>query len=111
MEKAKADAEERRKSRAETRPVNGSEGTAEPNGATAADGTAESDRPSTKSPLLDTQQQQEAAAIDPWELLEPVDVVAKLSENFQEKLQSKSWQERKEALEVCVSSHGLNSPL
>lgn len=34
-----------------------------------------------------------------WDFLDEVDVLAKLSGDFKEKLESKKWQERKEALE------------
>ncbi|XP_076233452.1 msps cytoskeleton-associated protein 5 isoform X2 [Calliopsis andreniformis] len=38
--------------------------------------------------------------IDPYELLEPVDILSKLPKDFYEKLEAKKWQERKEALEA-----------
>ncbi|XP_061931308.1 protein mini spindles isoform X2 [Apis cerana] len=38
--------------------------------------------------------------IDPYELLEPIDILSKLPKDFYEKLEAKKWQERKEALEV-----------
>ncbi|XP_031837843.1 msps cytoskeleton-associated protein 5 isoform X2 [Nomia melanderi] len=38
--------------------------------------------------------------IDPYELLEPVDILSKLPKDFYDKLEAKKWQERKEALEV-----------
>ncbi|XP_033302559.1 protein mini spindles isoform X1 [Bombus bifarius] len=41
-----------------------------------------------------------APDIDPYELLEPVDILSKLPKDFYEKLEAKKWQERKEALEA-----------
>lgn len=37
--------------------------------------------------------------IDPYELAVPVDILSKLPKNFYEDIESKKWQERKEALE------------
>jgi negative regulator of replication initiation len=39
---------------------------------------------------------------DPWDMLDPVDVVAKLPANYAELIESKKWQERKEALETFL---------
>ncbi|KAJ3596332.1 hypothetical protein NHX12_002741 [Muraenolepis orangiensis] len=39
-------------------------------------------------------------AVDPYELLEAVDILAKLPKDFFEKIEAKKWQERKEALEA-----------
>lgn len=38
--------------------------------------------------------------IDPYELLDPVDILSKLPKDFYDKLESKKWLERKEALEA-----------
>ncbi|XP_076289585.1 msps cytoskeleton-associated protein 5 isoform X1 [Lasioglossum baleicum] len=38
--------------------------------------------------------------VDPYELLEPVDILSKLPKDFYEKLEAKKWQERKDALEA-----------
>ncbi|XP_034182971.1 msps cytoskeleton-associated protein 5 isoform X1 [Osmia lignaria lignaria] len=38
--------------------------------------------------------------LDPYELLEPVDILSKLPKDFHEKIEAKKWQERKEALEA-----------
>ncbi|KZC12217.1 Cytoskeleton-associated protein 5 [Dufourea novaeangliae] len=38
--------------------------------------------------------------IDPYEFLEPVDILSKLPKDFYDKLEAKKWQERKEALEA-----------
>lgn len=38
--------------------------------------------------------------IDPYELLDPVDILSKLPKDFYDKIESKKWQERKEALEA-----------
>ncbi|KAK2583775.1 hypothetical protein KPH14_009682 [Odynerus spinipes] len=38
--------------------------------------------------------------IDPYELIEAVDILSKLPKDFYEKLEAKKWQERKEALEI-----------
>ncbi|XP_012235678.1 protein mini spindles isoform X2 [Linepithema humile] len=39
-------------------------------------------------------------AIDPYDLLSPVDILSKLPKDFYEKIEAKKWQERKEALEA-----------
>ncbi|XP_023289884.1 protein mini spindles isoform X2 [Orussus abietinus] len=41
-----------------------------------------------------------ASEIDPYELLEPVDILSKLPKDFFESVEAKKWQERKEALEA-----------
>ncbi|KAK0183474.1 hypothetical protein PV327_001512 [Microctonus hyperodae] len=41
--------------------------------------------------------------IDPYELIDPVDILSKLPKDFYEKVEAKKWQERKEALEVLES--------
>uniref|UniRef100_A0A914Y594 TOG domain-containing protein n=1 Tax=Panagrolaimus superbus TaxID=310955 RepID=A0A914Y594_9BILA len=40
---------------------------------------------------------------DPWDFADPVDILPKLPENFQELVASKKWQERKEALEGLLA--------
>jgi len=40
-----------------------------------------------------------APAVDPYELLDPVDILSKLPKDFYEKLEAKKWQERKEAMD------------
>ncbi|KAG8012323.1 Cytoskeleton-associated protein 5, partial [Nibea albiflora] len=40
------------------------------------------------------------AAVDPYELLEAVEILSKLPKDFFEKIEAKKWQERKEALEA-----------
>ena len=42
--------------------------------------------------------------MDPWELLDPVDIIPMLPENFNDLLSSKKWSERKDVLGVL---HGL----
>lgn len=37
--------------------------------------------------------------IDPYDLLDPVDILSKLPKDFYEKCEAKKWQERKEAME------------
>ncbi|CAB1460305.1 unnamed protein product [Pleuronectes platessa] len=39
-------------------------------------------------------------AVDPYELLEAVDILAKIPKDFYDKIEAKKWQERKEALEA-----------
>lgn len=41
----------------------------------------------------------EAAEIDPFELLDPVDIISKLPNDFYTLIEAKKWQERKDALE------------
>ncbi|CAD5225854.1 unnamed protein product [Bursaphelenchus xylophilus] len=45
-----------------------------------------------------------AEDIDPWDLLEPRDIIKDLPKEFDEWLVSKKWQERKEALEALLAS-------
>ncbi|XP_040894038.1 cytoskeleton-associated protein 5 isoform X2 [Toxotes jaculatrix] len=40
------------------------------------------------------------AAMDPYELLEAVEILSKMPKDFYEKIEAKKWQERKEALEA-----------
>lgn len=40
------------------------------------------------------------AAVDPYELADPVDILSKLPKDFYEKIEAKKWQERKEVLEA-----------
>jgi cytoskeleton-associated protein 5 len=42
---------------------------------------------------------EEEVAIDPYDLLEPVDILSKLPNDFYELCEAKKWQERKESLE------------
>ncbi|XP_061677746.1 cytoskeleton-associated protein 5 isoform X2 [Syngnathoides biaculeatus] len=42
-------------------------------------------------------------AVDPYELLEAVDILTKLPKDFYDKIEAKKWQERKEALEAVES--------
>ncbi|XP_008410802.1 cytoskeleton-associated protein 5 isoform X3 [Poecilia reticulata] len=44
-----------------------------------------------------------AAAVDPYDLLEPVEILSKMPKDFYEKIEAKKWQERKEALEAVDS--------
>uniref|UniRef100_A0A667Y153 Cytoskeleton associated protein 5 n=1 Tax=Myripristis murdjan TaxID=586833 RepID=A0A667Y153_9TELE len=41
-----------------------------------------------------------AQQVDPYELLEPVEILSKMPKDFYEKTEAKKWQERKEALEA-----------
>ncbi|RVE72144.1 hypothetical protein OJAV_G00059000 [Oryzias javanicus] len=45
-------------------------------------------------------EEETAAAVDPYELLEPVEILSKMPKDFYEKIEAKKWQERKEALEA-----------
>lgn len=40
--------------------------------------------------------------IDPWDMLDPVDVLAKLPANFMESIDSKKWVERRDALQSLL---------
>ncbi|VEN43701.1 unnamed protein product, partial [Callosobruchus maculatus] len=46
------------------------------------------------------EQDDEVAAIDPYELADPVDILSKLPKDFYEKIEAKKWQERKEVLDA-----------
>lgn len=63
------------------------------------DGDAEDD---------DNNQQEE---MDPMDLLDPVDILSKLPKTFHELLESKKWQERKEALEALQELLEMNPKL
>ncbi|XP_041851943.1 cytoskeleton-associated protein 5 isoform X2 [Melanotaenia boesemani] len=45
-------------------------------------------------------EEETAVAVDPYELLEPVEILSKMPKDFYEKIEAKKWQERKEALEA-----------
>ncbi|XP_054632925.1 cytoskeleton-associated protein 5 isoform X1 [Dunckerocampus dactyliophorus] len=45
-------------------------------------------------------EEETVAAVDPYELLEAVDILSKLPKDLYEKIEAKKWQERKEALEA-----------
>lgn len=42
----------------------------------------------------------DSADVDPYDLLDPVEILSKLPKDFYEKLEAKKWQERKEALDA-----------
>ncbi|KAJ2941196.1 hypothetical protein O0L34_g10431 [Tuta absoluta] len=42
----------------------------------------------------------DSTEMDPYELLDPVEILSKLPKDFYEKLEAKKWQERKEALDA-----------
>ncbi|XP_076003140.1 cytoskeleton-associated protein 5-like isoform X2 [Genypterus blacodes] len=44
--------------------------------------------------------EESAPQVDPYELLDPVEILAKLPKDFYEKIEAKKWQERKEALDA-----------
>ncbi|XP_029908712.1 cytoskeleton-associated protein 5 isoform X2 [Myripristis murdjan] len=46
------------------------------------------------------EEEETAAAVDPYELLEAVEILSKLPKDFYDKIEAKKWQERKEALEA-----------
>ncbi|MEQ2235755.1 Cytoskeleton-associated protein 5-A [Ilyodon furcidens] len=46
------------------------------------------------------EEEETAAAVDPYDLLEPVEILSKMPKDFDEKIEAKKWQERKEALEA-----------
>lgn len=41
-----------------------------------------------------------APEIDPYDLVDPVNILSKLPSDFYEKVEAKKWQERKEAVEA-----------
>jgi hypothetical protein len=49
------------------------------------------------------------AEIDPFDLLDPVDILSKLPKDFYEKAEAKKWQERKEALD-CLNELVTKNP-
>uniref|UniRef100_A0A671SVE9 Cytoskeleton-associated protein 5-like n=1 Tax=Sinocyclocheilus anshuiensis TaxID=1608454 RepID=A0A671SVE9_9TELE len=58
-------------------------------------------RDALRAPLQNINSVQvEAAPVDPYELLEAVEILSKLPKDFYEKIEEKKWQERKEALEA-----------
>ncbi|XP_032436961.1 cytoskeleton-associated protein 5 isoform X3 [Xiphophorus hellerii] len=46
------------------------------------------------------EEEETAVAVDPYDLLEPVEILSKMPKDFYEKIEAKKWQERKEALEA-----------
>ncbi|XP_023811787.1 cytoskeleton-associated protein 5 isoform X3 [Oryzias latipes] len=48
----------------------------------------------------DDDEEEAAVAVDPYELLEPVEILSKMPKDFYDKIEAKKWQERKEALEA-----------
>ncbi|XP_029935626.1 cytoskeleton-associated protein 5-like [Myripristis murdjan] len=48
----------------------------------------------------DDESEEMAQQVDPYELLEPVEILSKMPKDFYEKTEAKKWQERKEALEA-----------
>lgn len=48
----------------------------------------------------DNADDEDAGAIDPMDLIDPVDILAQLPKDFYDKLEEKKWQTRKEALEA-----------
>jgi cytoskeleton-associated protein 5 len=42
-------------------------------------------------------------AIDPYDLMEPAEILSKLPKDFKEKLEAKKWQERKEVLDALLA--------
>lgn len=51
---------------------------------------------------------QEEETIDPYELMEAVDILSKIPNDFYELCEAKKWQERKEALEKLLELLGKN---
>jgi hypothetical protein len=47
----------------------------------------------------DGEEEEAAPAVDPYDLLDPVDILSKLPKDFYEKLEAKKWQERKESMD------------
>jgi cytoskeleton-associated protein 5 len=41
----------------------------------------------------------EEEAVDPYDLMTPVEILSKIPKDYGEKIEAKKWQERKEALE------------
>uniref|UniRef100_A0A3Q2TJF3 Cytoskeleton associated protein 5 n=1 Tax=Fundulus heteroclitus TaxID=8078 RepID=A0A3Q2TJF3_FUNHE len=48
----------------------------------------------------DDEEEETVAAVDPYDLLEPVEILSKMPKDFYDKIEAKKWQERKEALEA-----------
>uniref|UniRef100_A0A8D0DHF2 Cytoskeleton associated protein 5 n=1 Tax=Sander lucioperca TaxID=283035 RepID=A0A8D0DHF2_SANLU len=48
----------------------------------------------------DEDEEETVAAVDPYELLEAVEILSKMPKDFYDKIEAKKWQERKEALEA-----------
>ena len=50
----------------------------------------------------DEEEDSQDTALDPYELLDPVDILAKLPKNFFEQVEEKKWQLRKESLDALL---------
>lgn len=44
-----------------------------------------------------------AAAVDPYDIADPVDILSKMPKDFYEKIEAKKWQERKDVLQNLES--------
>ncbi len=58
-----------------------------------------------------SEEQQVPAEADPWEFVDPVDVIGKLPKDFYEQLESKKWSERKQPLDDLRNSLAANPRL
>merc|ERR1719400_1217823 len=50
----------------------------------------------------DEEEDSQDSAVDPYELLDPVDILSKLPKNFYEQVEEKKWQLRKESLDALL---------
>ncbi|XP_077372476.1 cytoskeleton-associated protein 5 isoform X3 [Festucalex cinctus] len=53
--------------------------------------------------VSDEEEEETATTVDPYDLMEAVDILTKLPKDFYDKIEAKKWQERKEALEAVES--------
>ena len=50
----------------------------------------------------DEEEDSQQSELDPYELIDPVDIISKLPKNFFELIEEKKWQLRKEALDALL---------
>ncbi|CAI2340317.1 unnamed protein product [Caenorhabditis sp. 36 PRJEB53466] len=92
-------AEEQAKNAPAVPPASTSSGAAAPSSAASAKGTVVAHEPVA------------AEEADPWDFLDAFDVLAKMPESFDTNIESKKWQERKEALEGLLQLLTANPKL
>lgn len=71
-------------------------------GQAASDGATASTESSSRTAVSSAAPAATAKEADPWDFLEPVDVLAKLPEDFNTNIESKKWTERRDALQAFL---------
>lgn len=85
--------------------------TAPPPSAAPASSTAPAATGSSGATLSAAPSAEPPAEADPWDFLDAFDILSKMPEGFDTNIESKKWQERKEALEGLLQLIGANPKL